>query len=138
MECFRCLRTAVRARPLWRTACIQQTPSMVVTRLVQRTHTSPLSALAFRRPRISVPSSAIAPGPVGRLPPASAELDLLPKVSAHPALASIQVRNGPRNTFNPSHRVRKRRHGFLSRVRTRTGRRVLTRRKTKGRNTLSH
>lgn len=65
-------------------------------------------------------------------------LDLLPKISTHPSLAGIQVRCGPRNTFSPSHFVRKRRHGFLSRVRTRKGRATLQRRKSKNRSTLSH
>ncbi len=70
--------------------------------------------------------------------PTGPPVDLLPKISFHPSLASIQVRNGPRDTFNPSHRVRKRRHGFLSRLRTRTGRMMLKRRRLKGRSTLSH
>jgi large subunit ribosomal protein L34 len=60
------------------------------------------------------------------------------RVSAHPALRFLQVRNAPRNTFNPSHRVRKRRHGFLARKRSRGGRKILVRRRLKGRNTLSH
>lgn len=65
-------------------------------------------------------------------------LDLLPRISNHPSLASVQVRNGPRDTYNPSHRVRKRRHGFLARVRTRKGTAILKRRRLKGRATLSH
>jgi len=65
-------------------------------------------------------------------------LDLLPKISSHPALGSLQIRCGPRRTFDPSHFVRKRRHGFLSRIRTRKGRMTLQRRKAKGRSTLSH
>ncbi|ELR10212.1 hypothetical protein VC83_02990 [Pseudogymnoascus destructans] len=65
-------------------------------------------------------------------------LDLLPKISTHPSLVGIQVRCGPRNTFSPSHFVRKRRHGFLSRLRTRKGRATLQRRKSKNRSTLSH
>ncbi|KAH8598112.1 hypothetical protein B0O99DRAFT_567423 [Bisporella sp. PMI_857] len=65
-------------------------------------------------------------------------LDLLPKISSHPALEGIQIRCGPRDTFNPSHFVRKRRHGFLSRIRTRKGRATLQRRKNKKRSTLSH
>ncbi|MCJ1245161.1 hypothetical protein MMC30_002362 [Trapelia coarctata] len=65
-------------------------------------------------------------------------LDIQTKISTHPALAGTQVRSGPRNTFDPSHRVRKRRAGFLARKRTRTGRSLLTRRKTKRRSTLSH
>ncbi|OCK82764.1 hypothetical protein K432DRAFT_323694 [Lepidopterella palustris CBS 459.81] len=65
-------------------------------------------------------------------------LDLVPRLSAHPALRSLQLRNGPRDTYNPSHRVRKRRHGFLARLRSRTGRKVLLRRKLKGRVALTH
>ncbi|KAH6673186.1 60S ribosomal protein-like protein L34 [Halenospora varia] len=67
------------------------------------------------------------------------DLALAPfKMSMHPAMASMQVRCAPRNTFNPSHFVRKRRHGFLSRLRSRTGRMTLQRRKAKRRSTLSH
>lgn len=55
-----------------------------------------------------------------------------------PAAQPLQVRTAIRDTYNPSHRVRKRRHGFLSRLRTRTGRKTIKRRKAKGRNTLSH
>lgn len=65
-------------------------------------------------------------------------LDLYPRITSHPAFSSMQIRCGPRNTFNPSHFVRKRRHGFLSRARTRKGRMTLLRRKSKRRNTLSH
>ncbi|KAL2057262.1 hypothetical protein ABVK25_002315 [Lepraria finkii] len=68
----------------------------------------------------------------------SSSLDLLPRISTHPSLANMQVRNGPRDTYNPSHRVRKRRHGFLSRVRTRKGKNILKRRKLKQRSILSH
>ncbi|CCU80355.1 60S ribosomal protein L34 [Blumeria hordei DH14] len=65
-------------------------------------------------------------------------LDLQPKISTHPALGATQVRSGPRNTFSPSHFVRKRRHGFLSRVKTQKGRKTLARRRAKKRTTLSH
>lgn len=68
----------------------------------------------------------------------SPTLDLLPKISTHPSLLATQLRNGPRNTYDPSHRVRKRRHGFLSRKKSRTGRATLVRRRQKRRSTLSH
>ncbi|KAH8145559.1 uncharacterized protein LAJ45_10359 [Morchella importuna] len=68
----------------------------------------------------------------------AATTTIAPRISSHPALQALQVRNGPRNTFDPSHRVRKRRVGFLARKRTRGGRAVLKRRQLKGRRSLSH
>ncbi|OOF97859.1 hypothetical protein ASPCADRAFT_128051 [Aspergillus carbonarius ITEM 5010] len=44
---------------------------------------------------------------------------------------------GKRATYNPSRRVQKRRHGFLARLRSRGGRKILMRRKAKGRKSLS-
>ncbi|KAE9969566.1 hypothetical protein EG328_006809 [Venturia inaequalis] len=66
-------------------------------------------------------------------------LDIAPKPTLHPALANLQIRNGPRDTYDPSHRVRKRRHGFLARVKGgRKGHALLKRRRQKKRMTLSH
>ncbi|KAI1772834.1 hypothetical protein F4818DRAFT_424081 [Hypoxylon cercidicola] len=70
-----------------------------------------------------------------------AVLDLVPKssISAHPSMwGPAQIRCGPRPTMARSSRlVRKRRHGFLSRIRTRNGRKTLQRRKEKKRSVLS-
>lgn len=102
--------------------------------------TPPLSSITFLstiRPSILRLHAEVSPPPTRTSLP-EPQLDILPRISSHPSLASIQVRNGPRDTFNPSHRVRKRRHGFLSRLRTRNGRKTLKRRKAKGRSTLSH
>lgn len=42
-----------------------------------------------------------------------------------------------RRTYNPSRKVQKRRHGFLARLRTRGGRKVLANRRLKGRKALT-
>ncbi|KAM3076001.1 hypothetical protein ACMFMF_005346 [Clarireedia jacksonii] len=128
MLCLRCsqgfratsMRVAAQAKPL----------------LSRRTITS----ITPLRPTIS--PSGFRPSQSVITPPRAviegATLDLLPKISTHPALGATQIRCGPRNTFSPSHFVRKRRHGFLSRIRTRKGRATLQRRKSKKRSSLSH
>ncbi|MCY3875047.1 MAG: 50S ribosomal protein L34 [Rhodobacteraceae bacterium] len=42
-----------------------------------------------------------------------------------------------KRTFQPSNRVRKRRHGFRSRMATRAGRHIINRRRAKGRRKVS-
>ncbi|XXH00601.1 hypothetical protein Hte_006949 [Hypoxylon texense] len=72
----------------------------------------------------------------------AAALDLVPKssISAHPSTwGPAQVRCGPRPTVARTSRlVRKRRHGFLSRIRARNGRKTLQHRKEKKRSMLSN
>ncbi|CAK7230823.1 hypothetical protein SBRCBS47491_007718 [Sporothrix bragantina] len=71
---------------------------------------------------------------------ATADLVALPSISRHPALSGFasQIRCGPRPTMAGATRlVQKRRHGFLSRVRTKSGRKLLARRRLKGRKRLS-
>jgi large subunit ribosomal protein L34 len=87
----------------------------------------------------STPSTLAAPGAPATAPTCSSDtLDIMGKISASAAFAGTQIRCGPRDTYNPSHIVRKRRHGFLSRLRTKKGRKLLMRRLVKGRTNLSH
>ncbi|PHH74296.1 hypothetical protein CDD82_5009 [Ophiocordyceps australis] len=68
------------------------------------------------------------------------ETDIIPHgaLTTHPALASMQLRFGPRNTMNGATRlIQKRRSGFLARKRSKTGQQILKRRLKKGRKKLA-
>ncbi|KAF3005820.1 hypothetical protein E8E13_008156 [Curvularia kusanoi] len=127
MNALRCLRAVARPATL-KPSMAQQARNM--------------SLLNARRPMLSassMPSTLAAPGTASPAVASSSEtLDIMGKISASPAFAGVQIRCGPRDTYNPSHFVRKRRHGFLSRLRTKKGRKLLMRRLTKGRVNLSH
>ncbi|KAK2805463.1 hypothetical protein FQN51_000289 [Onygenales sp. PD_10] len=56
--------------------------------------------------------------------------------STRPFSASAAL-GGPRDTYRPSRRVQKRRHGYLARLKSQSGRKILARRRAKGRKYLS-
>lgn len=90
---------------------------------------------SLKRPTLpSTPSTSLSLSTILETPSASA---LLPASVSAPGNL-LQSRGPKRDTFDPSHFVRKRRHGFLSRVRTRNGRNLLKRRRSKRRSTLAH
>ncbi|KAG9197298.1 hypothetical protein G6514_001896 [Epicoccum nigrum] len=128
MNALCCLRAVARPATLLKPSITQQARNM--------------SLLNARRPMLSassMPSTLSVPGTAPSAVTCSSEtLDIMGKISASPAFAGVQIRCGPRDTYNPSHFVRKRRHGFLSRLRTKKGRKLLMRRLTKGRTNLSH
>ncbi|TFK54381.1 hypothetical protein OE88DRAFT_1655034 [Heliocybe sulcata] len=100
-------------------------PSSAVSALAQlhRTSLQRTTLLPFTSPFQSS-SALLAPSFVGQ---PSALLQL------------TQVRWAARGTeYQPSQRVRKRRHGFLARKRSLHGHKILARRRAKGRKFLSH
>ncbi|KAK5173624.1 uncharacterized protein LTR77_002305 [Saxophila tyrrhenica] len=127
MFCTRCLRSAFAAPIRTATSTLRQLPKP------SPQASRPLSILSRLPTRPTLPTSSFS-APSTTLPGA------LPTSSTQPApqQLALQVRTAIRDTYNPSHRIRKRRHGFLSRARTRTGRRTLKRRMAKKRSTLSH
>ncbi|KAF5538021.1 ribosomal L34 mitochondrial [Fusarium napiforme] len=118
------LARPVLAKPL------AQSPRTFTTLVPLRPSLTPMTG-AIRR--TALPSSFT--------PSTAASADIVPSsaISAHPALGDMQIRCGPRNTMNGHTRlVQKRRHGFLCRKRSKTGRKILLRRKIKGRRHIAH
>ncbi|KAF2112422.1 ribosomal protein L34-domain-containing protein [Lophiotrema nucula] len=142
MSAFGCLRTLAMRPGTNATTLLRP----VTFRISSLQSARGISILSPRRPVLpsstsSTPTLAVP----GAISPSTATTslssetpDLLSRISSHPGLAGIQIRCGPRDTFNPSHFVRKRRHGWLSRIRTKKGRKTLMRRIKKGRWNLSH
>lgn len=141
MLCIRCIRNGLV--PL-RQSTTHFGRQITLNPVQQSRYTSPhpttTTSLTFTTRPLSIlsrlPTRPLAPTTQAR----SAIAEDIPtsSFSQTPSSISQQVRGAKRDTFNPSHIVRKRRHGFLSRVRSKNGRKVLKRRRLKGRNTLSH
>ncbi|KAG5937565.1 hypothetical protein E4U60_001831 [Claviceps pazoutovae] len=116
------------ARPLLASS-LKSTPRTFTTLSLLRPSLTPL-----RRPSNIL--SSFTPVPSSNT---TETADLVPRsaVSSHPALCGQQLCFGPRNTMQGASRfVQKRRLGFLVRMRSRTGRRIILRRRLKKRKEL--
>ncbi|KAI1414596.1 hypothetical protein F5Y13DRAFT_158895 [Hypoxylon sp. FL1857] len=136
---YQAVATATTGIQAWATRrTFSSLPSLRPTILASK----PPNSAVFRSP--SAPNgllSSFTPSPTS-LSASGITLDLVPRtaITSHPSLSfGAQARFGPRPTMARTSRlVRKRRHGFLSRVRTHNGRKTLQRRKEKKRSMLSN
>ncbi|KAH6711262.1 hypothetical protein BKA61DRAFT_112374 [Leptodontidium sp. MPI-SDFR-AT-0119] len=131
LRCSRGLAVATKPSTLW-----QGVQKTVAQQSSKRTFTSlrgPSRPTVFQSSIIPRQSFASTTSPA-----ICSSSGILANISALRAFSTTPVLGAPRDTFDPSHFVRKRRHGFLSRIRTRKGRALLKRRKAKKRSTLSH
>ncbi|KAJ6108410.1 hypothetical protein N7523_009733 [Penicillium sp. IBT 18751x] len=131
-------RIRCRALPTLRTLVSVQTPMTRISQFTPQTTSTP--SFLSSRPFSSLLSTPTRFQPSQTLPtPITSSVSSLLaqkpfQARAFSASASLGVR---RVTYNPSRRVQKRRHGFLSRNKAQKGRLTLTRRRMKGRKAMS-
>ncbi|KAK7057326.1 putative 54S ribosomal protein L34, mitochondrial [Favolaschia claudopus] len=91
-------------------------------------------------PRPCITSTALQTTPLRLSRPQFIPLFAPAVVAPSPVLASLQQLRYAKmgHEYQPSQRVRKRRHGFLARKKSAGGRQILARRRSKGRKYLTH
>ncbi|KAL3472187.1 ribosomal protein L34-domain-containing protein [Aspergillus californicus] len=136
MLCLRC-RAVPSALRTATSSVTKQTPSTTSTfTLLSRTSQLRPFSLATAtptRPTLTLPQQP--PSLLSTAITATAQsTQASPFTRSFSASASL---DGPRSTYNPSRRVQKRRHGFLARVKSKGGQKIIARRRAKGRKNLS-
>ncbi|BCS29087.1 mitochondrial 54S ribosomal protein bL34m [Aspergillus puulaauensis] len=135
MLCLRCRAVPSALRTATSSITKQASPALSpLTSLSRASQSRPFSfatsTIVPTRPTLStLPSQSQQPQSLA--PVTSAITQQSRSFSASSSLA------GRRTTYNPSRRVQKRRHGFLSRLRTKSGRKIIARRRDKGRKSMS-
>lgn len=97
-----------------------------------RQHTVPMASRVLQTPIMRLSPT------VPRVPPliSTGMPSLRPRATV-PTLGGVRFTTYG-SEYQPSQRKRKRKHGFLARLRSRTGRKILIRRRAKGKVFLSH
>ncbi|KAJ7713960.1 ribosomal protein L34-domain-containing protein [Mycena maculata] len=95
---------------------------------------------SFTAPRSGPTGTVLKNTPLQLSRPQFLPLFIPPVWTPSPVLASLQQFRFAKlgHEYQPSQRVRKRRHGFLARKRSAGGRKILLRRRAKGRKYLTH
>ncbi|CAD6891166.1 unnamed protein product [Tilletia controversa] len=118
----------------------QHTSSLLATRLPASTRSASSSSFSrtFVAPLSFSSSSSFLHSSITRPRPAG-PTTILPQPLRAPAGLQQQTRSVTYGSeYQPSQRKRKRKHGFLARLKSKTGRKILTRRRAKGKRFLSH
>ncbi|KAK6529045.1 hypothetical protein TWF694_004265 [Orbilia ellipsospora] len=112
-------------------------PSSIISTTSKRTFTSLLRPSSIL-PRTSNYIASTIPRPTLSITSTSPFPSIISPSQSSSILPLTQTRGHRRKTYNPSHIVRKRRFGFLARLRSKTGKNIIKRRKEKGRKALTH